>query len=203
MLFRSGGGNKPYFTLASGQLVPHNQPVPLFEGRSGEIGLLRAVLGHSHLVAAAIEVLGLSDWWYLSNVTIRVDTDMGGVSCRLLERLKKSADQVDVALYFVLQYGGSHVTVWEDQPPYAKQVESCAREAGIPTVNTWEMLRQMYARNPAELKSLYNMFENGTVYGHMSPLGNRLIAELVAKLIERSKEGASANRARHATGGAR
>jgi len=117
---------------------------------------------------------------------------MGGISCKLLERLKTTADVRGIGVYFVLQYGGSHITIWEDQPTYAKQVIDCARVAGIPTVNTWEPLREVDRRDPAELKSLYNMFENGTVYGHMSPRGNKLVADLLTSLIHASERGVEA-----------
>jgi len=182
-----GGGNKPYYTLEDGELVAHHQPVPRFSGRSGEVGWLRSLLGHSELLGRVVEGVGLAEWWFLSNVSLRSEVDMGGISCRLLERLKVKTDAVGIPLYFVLQYGGSHITIWEDQPSYAKQVLDCTRLAGIPSVNTWEPLREIDRRDPTELKTLYNMFENGTVFGHMSPRGNQLIADLVASLIRASE----------------
>lgn len=179
------GGSKPYFTVENGRLTAHNIPVEPFAGRSDEIGRLRGLLGHSILIAKAMEAIGRSDWWYKSTSSIRVDNDYAAVSCLLLERLKRRADAAGIRMYFLLQYGGSQVLLWEDEPPYAKRVIQCVEAASIPYVNTWGPLRAVSRRDVKELESLYNMFDKGTVYGHMSPKGNAFIADLVAEMMRR------------------
>jgi len=186
-----GGGNKPYFTARDGGLELHNVPVPQFEGRGGEMGPLRGILGYSHLVAFVMERTGHYEWWF-SPPYVRVEVDTTQISCLLLERLKAKTDAARVPLYFLLQYGGAHVARLPEEPRQGRQVMACAAAAGIRAIDTWAPLRALFERDPQALRQLYVMSPSDE-YGHMSKAGNDLIAALLVEVLR----GGSA----HAAGG--
>jgi lysophospholipase L1-like esterase len=177
-----GGGHKPWFTVEDGALVPHNVPVPpLAERTAVRERWWHRLLGASYFAVAVMHATGTYDRWLGNNTPVL--TDVAGVSCRMLERLKARADDEGVALMFVLQYDGDLVAKADAEPVYARRVVDCAERAGIPTLNTWERLRAIQRRSPAELESLYDMTEQRGRYGHMTPAGNRVIAELIAETL--------------------
>jgi hypothetical protein len=137
------------------------------------------------LVATIMQATGKYDWW-LGRGYSPVDTDVAQVSCLLLKQLKAKTDSAEIALYFVMQYGGSHIVELPDQPSYAKTVLGCAENLEIPTINTWKPLHDARQHDPAGFKSLFVMHNEGTVYGHMSSAGNALVAQLVADRIRQS-----------------
>jgi hypothetical protein len=171
-----GGGNKPYFTVEDGALVAHNDPVPRFAGQSREIGWLRHLFGFSHLVAYVMEATGYSEWWF-GSVYRRVQTDIVAVTCRLLERLKAKSDAAQIPLYLVLQYGANLVVPLEEAPGYVQRVLVCARQADIPTVDTWAALHAIRQRDA--LETVYNRDPATKQWGHMSPDGNAMVARMI------------------------
>jgi hypothetical protein len=180
------GGNKPYFTIADGELVHHNHPVPPFSGRRDELGPTRSILGHSLLVSWTMERVGYSAWWRDGSVYKRArHVDVVAVNTLLMKRLKRALDAQGISLTFLMQYGGSQVAEWGAQPDYALQVLENFRALGVDCVNTWEPLQEIYTQQGEEaLKALYVMHEDGKVYGHMSGAGNQFIAALLAARME-------------------
>jgi hypothetical protein len=179
-----GGGNKPYFTVEAGALVAHNHPVPRYTGQVRELGWLRGIFGYSHLAGAIVQVTGAYEWWF-GGVYRRIDNDPSDVTCLLLQRLKATTDAAGIALNLVMQYGANFVVPQTVEPGFATRVVACARAAAIPTINTWAPLRAIQLRDPQELKTIYNMLQDGRQFGHMSPAGNRLVARLIADALRR------------------
>jgi lysophospholipase L1-like esterase len=182
-----GSGNKPYFTVADGELVQHNQPVPPFSGRSDEIGGIRSVLGRSLLVNWTMERIGYTAWWLDGSVYKRVrHVDTVQVNALLMRRLKRELDAQGIPLTFLLQYGGGQISGWPAEPDHAQQLLTEFRAMGIECLNTWEPLRAIREQQGERaLQQLYVMHDEGREYGHMSAAGNRFIAELLSEHLRR------------------
>jgi hypothetical protein len=101
----------------------------------------------------------------------------------LLDRLKRGVDANDIRLIFVMQFGGSEISQLAQRPSDAVAVLDCARKIGIQTVDTWEPLKSVYAQGEDKLRALYNMLQGDNVYYHMSPAGNKFIADVVAEAV--------------------
>lgn len=182
------GGSKPYFTIEDGVLVHHNKPVVPLAASPASLGPIRAVLGYSDLVNTLATNLGYGQSWWNDSPNVRVKTDEVQVSCLLLKRLRGETAAAGVKLLFVLQYGGNQIHAWPTEPSFAVDVVKCARSYGIPTVNTWDTLKPTFDKEGVPgLSALYVMHGDGNKwddYGHMSPAGNRLVAQLIADRLQ-------------------
>jgi hypothetical protein len=179
-----GGAPKPYFLVKDGQLVPMNIPVPRkIDGPLTDFGLLQGFLGYSYLIDWTMSRLGVASWFELG-VFAKVSTSPVLVSCLLLERLKSAADDKNVTLLLMMQWGGNEVaSKGYGRPAEVEEVLGCARAAGIRTVDTWDALRGIVAQGEDKLKALYILHSGSYPYGHMSPAGNQFVAELLAKAL--------------------
>jgi hypothetical protein len=179
-----GGGPKPYFLVENGKLVPMNIPVPrTIDGAPTDFGLLQGILGYSYLIDWTMSRLGVTSWFELG-ISAQVPTSAVLVTCGLLERLKRAADDKDVRLALMIQWGGNEIANKEYQRPAdMDDVIGCAGAAGIRTVDTWPALKAVFARGDDALKALYVMHPGSYPYGHMSPAGNQFVAELLAKAL--------------------
>jgi lysophospholipase L1-like esterase len=179
-----GGGRKPYFTVEDGTLVHHNNPVVPLSSSSAPLGPIRAVLGYSHLANTLATNLGYGQIWWDSRKYVKVKNDYVQVSCLLLKRLRDETAAAGVRLLFVLQYGGNEVSMWPKEPSFAVNVIQCAQGFDIPTINLWDTLKPMFdTEGVPGLRPLYVMHGEGSKFedfGHMSPAGNRLVAQLIA-----------------------
>jgi hypothetical protein len=127
--------------------------------------------------------LGVTSWFELG-ISARVSTSAVLVTCGLLERLKRAADDKDVRLALMIQWGGNEIANKEYQrPAEMDDIIACAGAAGIRTVDTWPALKAVFARGDDALKALYVMHPGSYPYGHMSPAGNQFVAELLAKSL--------------------
>ncbi len=180
-----GGGNKPYFTVANGELVHHNHPVPPFSGRRDEIGGVRSVLGRSLLVNWTMERVGYEAWWLPDSVYKRVrHFDLQRVNALLMQRLKRRLDAEGIPLTFLLQYGGGQIAHFTSEPAYARELLAEFRAMGVECLNTWEPLRAVYQEQGSRaLKELFVMHDEEREYGDMSAAGNRFIAELLSERL--------------------
>lgn len=182
-----GGGNKPWFQVVDGKLVHHNFPVPVFAGTGNELGFWRSLFGHSYLLDKLAEKFAWKAWWMNGQVYVEEPVDVVAVSVALMDRLNRTLQARGIPLVFLLQYGGSHVTLWEDEPDWAKQTFRGIESLGIPSVNTWGPLRKLRAEQgqPA-LDRLYVMHDNGKIHGHMSSEGNLFVAQLLEPAIRQA-----------------
>jgi hypothetical protein len=178
------GAAKPYFLLKDGQLLPMHQPVPPPAARPPlTVPFPRNILGYSYLVTWTMARFNVASWFLITKNT-RVATDHVGVTCRLLERLKRQADTRGVRLVFMMQWPGEAITKLAERPSYAARVLHCAIDLGLQTVDPWEALKAVHARGKEAFYPLYNTRGDGVFFLHMSRAGNALIADLMARAIQ-------------------
>jgi hypothetical protein len=183
-----GGAPKPYFTVDNGRLVLHNEPVPIRASKSGDIGWLRSVFGHSYLVQYVVTRLNLLHWWAasgLGNRYVLSNDESVSVSCLLMGRIARLREQYGVKVELVFQY--SALDGMEDPLSWSKDREKilgCARERELPIVDGLDMLQSAYhAGSVAAYQKLWVMHDQKRAYGHMSKEGNAMIARLVAEQL--------------------
>jgi hypothetical protein len=182
--FSSYGSPKPYYMVERGELVLHNTPVPTTpEPRaSGPAETIKHVAGYSYLVHRLMTQAAPYVWRGRDeSVFTRVPNDPSDITCRLLQRLKRRTDELGIRTLLVMQYGGDAIRAWTAPTGVAVPVKSCAADMGIQLVDEFESLKAVFTRDAEELKRYYVM--TGTVYGHMSPHGNRHIAALIAHAL--------------------
>jgi hypothetical protein len=176
-----GGANKPYFTVESGALVHHNNPVPRYSGAVAETPAHLVLPSHSMLFHWTADRLGLADLWRKASVSyLRANNEPVEVSCKLLARLKASADRRGAAMLFVMQYPGHPRHGELVRQSHARRVLECSRAAGIRTVDLWDDLVAVHKRSFEEYKGLWVSFD-GRSFGHMSSAGNLLVARRLAR----------------------
>jgi len=187
-ILRSGystyGSPKPYYTVEDDRLVLHNSPVP--DGAPGSANsvtaAIKAVAGYSYTVHRIMMMFARDSW--LSSIHhsyVRITNDPSDVTCRLLQRLKLRTDALGIRTLLVMQYGADAVRAWTAPSDDAVPVKACAHAMGIQLVDEFDSLKAVYRTDPEALKAYYIM--TGDAYGHMSALGNRHIAGLVASAL--------------------
>ncbi|MEA2939402.1 MAG: hypothetical protein QOC56_2906 [Alphaproteobacteria bacterium] len=190
-IFRAGhsvfGAPKPYFTLANGELRYH--PPGRIELRrpggplSSLAETLRDPLGYSAAADYVLARLHPSYWYSTSSRAQdrKVDIDAAAVTCALLRRLKTATDRDDVKLMLFMQYYAP-VVLASDKPSYdAQRVVDCSQAMGIRVVDQFASLRTIAAADPVALRDYY--MSNGTLYSHMSAIGNEHAANLLAPAL--------------------
>lgn len=176
-----GSANKPWFDLdRDGDLVRHNDPVPVFTGKPGEAGI--SPFGYFHVITFAMDRIGWGDWLRQGNGIVRNGNDPVAVSCKLLERLQGTLASQGAEMVFMLQYSGDERFDRTSQKVHGEKVVACARAAGIATIDTWEPLLAEFQKGFPVFQDLFVM-HGEQLYGHMTEKGNALIAKLVAKTL--------------------
>jgi hypothetical protein len=170
-------GPKPFFTVARGQLVTHNIPVPSLE-QALPFQPIMKVLSYSHVIDRLMVKTPFGwPWWQA-----RVNNDQVDVSCRLLRRLKQEADRLEIRIVLVPELWATDVMSANVPPPRLGRVMACASALGYQTVNTFGAFRAAYEADPNRFKEFYMLQTNGRLT-HFSALGNRRVAELVAAAL--------------------
>jgi hypothetical protein len=161
-----GGANKPFFTVENGELVHHNRPVPLYTGRPEETPRWLILPSYSYLVLFTMDRLGWSSWWqtYSTSYVKAADNDPVAVTCELIRRLQRELARRGTRLLLVMQYGAGEV------------------EAGIDTLDLWDDLAAEYRHSFEGYARLWTGRDGQKMFGHMSSLGNRFVAERIAAL---------------------
>lgn len=181
-----GGAYKPLFVIEDGKLVNKNYPVPKYTGSRYELGLARVILGHSRLVNWTMEAVGYTEWWSKWDITYRWGHHYGDkVTCLLLDRLKKRLDADNASLVLLFEYGSSHLQGWKEPPDHQKNVKDCAHDMSITIVDAWGPLKEMHENDKPTFCALYVQHDGCRVLGHMSSLGNRFVATLIAQALAR------------------
>ncbi|MBL8675681.1 MAG: hypothetical protein JNL07_12385, partial [Rhodospirillales bacterium] len=165
------GVAKPYFRIVDGGLRRFNAPVPPPDPAAGKLDPVRQILGYSYLVDFTMRRLGFLDYWYGGVAgEHRAHSDGPAVACLLMKRAAALKAAHDVRVIVVAQYPPQ---VWT-QPPFQREqtrraadVLDCARKAGLETLDTFEGVRAVVARDG-----------HGPYYinGHMNGAGNKLVA---------------------------
>jgi lysophospholipase L1-like esterase len=182
--FSSYGRPKPYFSVEAGALLAHNDPVPRYTIDPDRESPLLRIMGYSYIADRIMGIYEPDDWYTQDGQHfIEAPVDDVAVSCRLLERLRQDADGYGARPLMVMQYGGP-LRLMSAPPPFAEKVMQCARAAGIDVVDEFEPLHGIAEHDIDEFKKLYVMVDDpAQPYGHMSVLGNRQIAELIAAAL--------------------
>ena len=180
-----GGANKPFFTVENRELVHHNRPVPVYTGRPDETPGWLILPSYSYLVLFTMDRLGWSSWWQnYSTSYVKADNDPVDVTCELLRRLQRELARRRTRLLLVMQYGAEEVA---EQPKNAVAVVACAQHAGIETLDLWNDLVTEYRRSFQDYAGLWVGHDGPKIFGHMSSLGNRFVAERIAARLTSGK----------------
>jgi hypothetical protein len=178
------GTPKPYFMVENSKLVLKNEPVPRLASRSRDIGWVRSVFGYSYLVQFVMTRLNELQWWVAPSMAIKfemTESEADDVTCLLMHRLAQFRDQTGVKMALVVQYsaldGLTDKLSWQADHD---RVMSCAQRENLDIIDTLEATRDVYRKGGlAAYQKLWVMHDNKRVYGHMSPEGNRLVANLI------------------------
>ncbi len=172
------GGGKPFFTVENDELIRHNIPVKRYTGRIQETPLLLVIPSYSYLVMFVADRLGWSNWWQaFSTSYVNAGNDPAAVTCVLLRRLQSKLANLEIKFMLVLQYGGA---VTPTKSVNSEAVVACARRAGIDTLDLFDDLLSVHDNSYRDYIRLWASFDGHKVFGHMSSLGNRLVAERIA-----------------------
>lgn len=180
------GAQKPYYTIEAGEPVLHNVPVPRFSGMVQELGWARTVLGYSYTFTWFAERLGFQGWLYPGFIKNKRATTEGTgeqISCLLMQRLKQHSAAAQIRLLLVMQY--EFGVFAEPQPQAALAVLNCARDLGFEIVDTWAPLSEIRTSNPRHFSDLFRFHQ--AIPGHMSALGNWVVATAIAERLEGRK----------------
>lgn len=179
------GRPKPYFTLLKGRLTLHNVPVPhfVYDPNHRYQFMLKKILGYSFIADQVFNRLS-PGWWYTdeTNQFVRLNQDPSAVSCAIVRMFKQQGKNMGFRPMFVIEHGGQYLSV--DRPPeWAAKVDDCIRAEGIPLVDTFRTFRAIAKKSLAALQANYQMVDGQ--YGHMTPLGNRRVAKMVAAAVKK------------------
>jgi hypothetical protein len=177
------GAPKPHFTTENGELLYH-PPGPL-ERREKETFLgkaLRAVLGHSALSDHLFSRLTPEFWYPTGAVYEEVQNDPVDITCKLLARLKRRADDDQIRFLLFLQYGGDLVLREPAIVTDMQKITECSHKVGIQVVDQFAPLKALTHGN-SELVALYYT-PDGQEFGHMTSQGNQHAAQLLAGALK-------------------
>lgn len=172
---------KPYFVLnEKNEPVLRNNPVPLIAPEQSRVSpySLRGIFGYSYAVDAIMKRIA-PNWWLDTPIVLdRQDpiagfqTDIDKLTCTLIRKRFLPLQTSENKLLIVVQH---EKWLSEQDRQIGEAIENCSGAMGIQTYNFHQVLSDAQRNNPDEFKNLY--------YGHMSPLGNQLIATHIAQLL--------------------
>jgi hypothetical protein len=159
---------KPYFDIVGGRLGLRNVPVPPPAPRRD--GLLLSVLGFSHLADAVFTRVAPEFWLDQTAGTVSANRSGRDIAYLLIDRIQQAT----------ANHGARLVLVVQGHPPFddrewVEPIISQAELRGIMVLDLYSMLRDLLTANPFEAPSYFNI--------HMTPLGNRWVAEQIASRI--------------------
>ena len=193
----ASGAPKPYFTVQNGELALHNEPVPRVAPSRKGIGWVRSVFGHSYLVQYAMKRLNVLQWWGApESIKFELTPDEAvQVGCLLMHRIADIRTRSGIPVVLVVQYSGPEAI---EQPLHwqhdREQLLACERDQSLTVIDTLEALKSAYQNGDlASYQRLWMMHDHNRIYGHMSPEGNRLIADLIAARLSHDFGGISQN----------
>lgn len=176
-----GGGAKPWYSIEQipispngtekvpGNLVLHNVPVVRFGGEGWKSSVLD-IAARSALVTR----IGRSfdpNWRHFEAYQ-KTGQDGMDITCMLLKRLRSEYKHVGL----VLQWGGAETLPGMSEHVYGGITAACAKDYDF-VVDTFDTIQQ----SPVH-ELLYN--RHGEDYGHMTPAGNALVANEIAKAMK-------------------
>jgi hypothetical protein len=179
---RLWGANRPYFDIVDGAAVLRNVPVPAEPDPLRPLSLLQRIAGHSYFLDYMIRRVSLDAPWYELTIVENSRGTGDRIACLLTDRLRTLQDRTGARVLLLAQYD---TEVW--QKPETGRTEraamlpilDCARERGLQTLDTFDALAGWDGKEGTA--SLYKRY-------HLNDAGNRLLAGLVAKTLERLQE---------------
>jgi hypothetical protein len=177
------GSSKPYFTLDGGQLAYHAPRRAEPDAVTGWQAGVRDVLGRSAVLDAVLSRLAPSYWQGRAGEGVfhSAGNDPVGVTCALLERLKKRADGDGIRVLLLLQHARKTVSERTEPSEDMRTVAACAAATGIEVIDQFETLRSLAIANPGAVNDLYR--KDG--YAQMTSTGNWHTADLVARALNK------------------
>lgn len=161
-----GGAFKPYFEVEHGALVLRNVPVP---APVDSIDLFRRTFGYSHFVDWVMRRVAPMYW--LAGPSEELSQDDGlRVACLLMGRLEALSRDVPTRVLVVAQARYN-----DPDLPLTTSVLGCASANRLETLDLVSALQEEAARSRESYDSLWG--------GHMTPAGNRFIAERIHAAI--------------------
>jgi len=169
---------KPYFEVAGGELALRNVPVPgPHQGVPGE-ALWRRAVRWSLLADLVMRRLD-PDGWLLPD-SVRVHHDGAAVARLLVDRLADHAERRGHRLLLMLQWHPA----WDGGP--ADPVLERAEERGVEVLRLEPLFLHGLRNREGMVALLFRLTRqpDGRMgVGHMTPLGNRLVAHYVAERL--------------------
>lgn len=161
-----GGAFKPYFDVEHGALVLRNVPVP---APVDNIDLFRRVFGYSFFVDWVMRRVAPMYW--LAGPSEELSQDDGlRVACLLMGRLEALSREAPTRVLVVGQarYNDPDLKLTES-------VLGCASASNLETLDVASALEAEATRSREDYDSLWG--------GHMTPAGNRFVAERIHEAI--------------------
>lgn len=163
---------KPCFTVAAGQLDPHNAPVPGKPGEPVRFPTAAEWLGRFALAELVAERLGVQRGWYFREVRGAPVGTGATIACQLMPRLAALGVPVLVATQYSRNYWSDNGLFGTANHRAVRKVLDCAAAAGLMPFDTADPLKAVVdARGAA---ALYRT-------DHHSAEGNRVVADLVMR----------------------
>ena len=177
------GAPKPHFTTENVELVYH-APGPLESGENESLAgkAVRAVLGYSALSDYLFNRLAPGFWYPTASLYEEVQNDPVTITCKLLARLKKRADDNQIRFLLFLQYGGELVLEEPVIVTDMQKITECSQTAGIQVIDQFAPL-QALTRGKHDLVAQYYT-RDSSEFGHMTPKGNEHAAQLLAAALK-------------------
>jgi hypothetical protein len=170
--------NKPYFELKDGVPQLRNSPAPPPRVSCDTLPLWQRLFGWSVLIDGIARRQGWMVDWVFDNIQVLPEGTGRQLACPVIGRLAR----LGVPVLVIAQYDR---TAWDNGDAYrlgqhseAARVLECAAQAGLATFDSFDVVRQ--AIGEQGVGALYRI-------GHHSPVGNRLIAETIARELVRQK----------------
>lgn len=175
---RLWGAEKPYFDLTDGGLVLRNVPVPKRPDPATTLSFWQKTLGYSYLFDFVLRRLDLLYEWFGDHLRVHPAGSGERIACALTERLAELQKKARARVLVVALYDP---VTWQD-PAFAaeqrrltKGLLACAAKEKLAVFDTYDAMAAIAARG--EVRGLYGTW-------HLSPAGNRLIAELIARQLQ-------------------
>ena len=131
---------------------------------------LRAVLGYSFVMHQLLH-RAFPEIWRANRFYIRGHNQEQEVSCRLFKKFAQLG--IPKRILFI-QYPAHHIIMGR-KPNAVTLISTCAKREGFYIVDSFEPLRTLFSSDKKKFSRLY--------IGHMSPMGNRYSAQLLAESV--------------------
>lgn len=169
----------PWFEIVDEKLQLRGVPVK-DSAKDNELDqqYLRKLMGYS----AMLDIVfwnTCKSWWVGQERIVRVHPPGTGLRLgkKLLERLHKKCEAKGVELILILQ--GQRPEPRADEPVHAPELLAHGDKLGIKTLDLATRFRMMADKDPSLDKKYFR--------GHMTPAGNRWVAEQLAEVMGRPK----------------